>query len=168
MVSKANKSEPDERCSRRHASIIAYRLAISLFPPRHSSRHCELSRNVEHQHPVKGFVRFNAFGENKFILRLQTLSFHRHPVIQVKIYTRTLRLHSCKNSYLRVRASVSLVHQGIRRKSIRSAIVTFSPIIFSKQALVERIRFCIKRRSSCASLWYFKENKLWKISYHHW
>jgi len=81
--------------------------------------------------------RFNTSSENKFILRLQTLSFH-HPVIRIKIYA----LRCVRDPRVCI---FTLIHRinmpilptcrwiySIRRKSIRSVIVTTFSLVFFK------------------------------------
>jgi len=85
--------------------------------------------------------RFNTSSENKFILRLQTLSFHRHPVIRIKIYA----LRCVRDPHVRIFTLIRRINMpilptcrwiySIRRKSIRSVtIVTTFSLIFFKYA----------------------------------
>jgi len=85
---------------------------------------------------------FNTSSENKFILRLQTLSFHRHPVIRIKIYA----LRCVRDPRVRIFTLIRRINMpilptcrwiySIRRKSIRSVIVTTFSLVFFKYAFL--------------------------------
>lgn len=114
-----NKSDlTNDASTRRHTSIIGYRFAIPFFRC-HLSRHCQLSRCAQRRSIViwSKEPRFDAPSENKFILCPQTLSFHRHPVIQVKIHTTyALRYIQKAKEYTCVRLRVPLKNT-VRKKS---------------------------------------------------
>lgn len=130
-----NKSDlTNDASTRRHTSIIGYRFAIPFFRC-HLSRHCQLSRCAQRRSIViwSKEPRFDAPSENKFILCPQTLSFHRHPVIQVKIHTTYALRYIQKAKSTRACAYVYLQRIPFGRKvnSINNCYIFL--VVLSKQ-----------------------------------